>query len=223
MGIVYALVLLSVWGGHLYYAFSYAAVDFFSFWFYAHFLFQGYLFTGLFITAHDSMHGTVSANSFVNNIIGRLCSFLFAGFSYNRLLRNHRLHHAGPCSETDPDYCLKSQNFFYWFGTFIFRYVTITQVITVAVIFNVFKLRFPEKSIWFFYVIPAILGTVQLFFFGTYLPHRTPHTEEMVPHSARTLQKNNFTAMLTCYFFGYHYEHHSSPHIPWWRLYKTKN
>jgi beta-carotene ketolase (CrtW type) len=29
--------------------------------------------------------------------------------------------------------------------------------------------------------------------------------------------------MLSCYFFGYHYEHHESPQTPWWKLYQIKN
>jgi fatty acid desaturase len=28
--------------------------------------------------------------------------------------------------------------------------------------------------------------------------------------------------LLTCYFFGYHLEHHQYPTLPWWRLYQKK-
>jgi beta-carotene ketolase (CrtW type) len=44
----------------------------------------------------------------------------------------------------------------------------------------------------------------------------------MGPHKARTQKKNHFWAMLSCYFFGYHREHHEDPHIAWWQLYKVK-
>jgi beta-carotene/zeaxanthin 4-ketolase len=37
-----------------------------------------HLFTGLFITAHDAMHGTVSSNKKLNEGIGWLASALFA-------------------------------------------------------------------------------------------------------------------------------------------------
>ena len=30
-------------------------------------------------------------------------------------------------------------------------------------------------------------------------------------------------AMVSCYFFGYHFEHHDSPGTPWWKLYAVKN
>ncbi|MBW6460683.1 MAG: fatty acid desaturase [Bacteroidales bacterium] len=50
-----------------------------------------------------------------------------------------------------------------------------------------------------------------------------PHTEEMQPHNARTLRKNHLWAMLSCYFFGYHNEHHMTPRIPCWQLYQSKS
>lgn len=222
MGIFYSILIFLIWGIHLFYSLEYVNNDFKNPFLYLHIIIQGYLFTGLFITSHDAMHSTVSSNRFLNNLIGRIACFLFAGFSYNRLLKNHRLHHKYPCTENDPDYCIKSQNFFIWFGNFIYRYVTILQIITVAIIFNLLKLLFNESSVWLFYVIPAFLGTLQLFYFGTYRPHRKPHTEDMEPHKARTMKNNHIAAMLSCYFFGYHSEHHTKPHIPWWQLYKTK-
>src|SRR6476469_7897248 len=41
-------------------------------------LLQTHLYTGLFITAHDGMHGLVSANKRLNNGIGTLTALLFA-------------------------------------------------------------------------------------------------------------------------------------------------
>lgn len=222
MGIIYAIIIISAWIGHLLYTLYFSEVNFQSPVFYSHILIQAYLFTGLFITSHDSMHQTVSTNAYINNITGRLTAFLFAGFSYDRLIKNHMLHHKYPGTEQDPDYCVKSQNFIVWFGHFIYKYLTVVQVIVVAIVFNVLKVWFSEMSIWFFYVIPALLGTLQLFYFGTYRPHKQPHTDEMQPHNARTLKRNHIAAMLSCYFFGYHSEHHDMPHVPWWKLYKTK-
>jgi beta-carotene/zeaxanthin 4-ketolase len=222
MGIISAILIISAWSGHLFYTLYFYEVNFQSPVFYLHLLIQAYLFTGLFITSHDAMHRTVSKYIYINNFIGRLTAFLFAGFSYGRLLKNHKLHHQFPGTAQDPDYCVKSQNFFVWFGHFIYKYVTIIQIIVVAITFNILKFWYSEISIWFFYVIPALLGTLQLFYFGTYRPHKQPHTNRMKPHNSRTLKRNHFVAMLTCYFFGYHSEHHTMPHIPWWKLYKTK-
>lgn len=222
MGILAAVTIITLWASHLFYSLRYSEVDFTSPVFYLHVLIQGYLFTGLFITAHDAMHGTVSQNKTINKYTGVLTTFLFAGLSYGKLLKNHKLHHIHSGTAEDPDYSGKSQNFFVWFAKFFMKYVSIYQIIIVGINFNVLKYFFPEISVWFYYVVPAFLGTLQLFYFGTYRPHKQPHTEEMMPHNARTLKANHFWAMLSCYFFGYHSEHHAGPHIPWWQLYKTK-
>lgn len=222
MGILISSIIIFVWASHLFYILNYVEVSFNNILIYIHILFQAYLYTGLFITGHDAMHGNISQNKSVNKIFGYVSTFLFAGMSYNRLVKNHFLHHAFPGTEKDPDYNIKSQNFFIWWGTFLIRYTTVLQLITMAVLFNLLKIYFNEISIWMFWVLPAFLGTFQLFYFGTYIPHMLPHTKEMEPHKARTLKMNHFIAMITCYFFGYHHEHHDSPKTPWWQLYKKK-
>lgn len=222
MGIFAAVIIIALWASHLIYSLKFIQVNFASPVFYMHVLVQGYLFTGLFITAHDAMHGTVSRNKTINKVTGVLTTFLFAGLSYSKLLKNHKLHHIHSGTEEDPDYSVKNQNFFVWFAKFFMKYVSIYQIIIVGINFNILKYFFPEISVWFYYVVPAFLGTLQLFYFGTYRPHKMPHTEEMMPHKARTLKKDHIWAMVSCYFFGYHSEHHAGPHIPWWQLYKTK-
>ncbi|MCF8411932.1 MAG: fatty acid desaturase [Melioribacteraceae bacterium] len=224
MGLLIAFLVVGIWGTHLYYALSLVTISLSNPWMYFHILLQGYLYTGLFITAHDAMHGiVVPKNKFANQIIGTVSSLLFAGMSYKRLIKNHFDHHRYPGTDKDPDFYVKSQNPLVWWAVFMFRYTTITQLIFMAVVFNLLKFWFPEINIWLMWVIPAFLGSVQLFFFGTYLPHRKPHDENMVPHNARTQRKNHIWAMISCYFFGYHFEHHDAPNVPWWQLYKTKS
>ncbi len=181
-----------------------------------------YLTTGLFITAHDAMHGTVSRTKRINDFIGALATFLFGALSYRRLVRNHALHHAHPATDRDPDYFAASPRFVPWFFTFMKRYATALQVVTMAVVYNVLRIRYDDATLWLFWAGPALLASVQLFAFGTYFPHRPPHPSEAGPHRARTLRPNHGLAMITCYFFGYHREHHEGPHVPWWRLFETK-
>ena len=58
------------------------------------FLLNTWLSVGLFIVAHDCMHGSlVPFRPAVNRSIGRLCLTLYAGFSYDDLNRKHHLHH----------------------------------------------------------------------------------------------------------------------------------
>ena len=226
MGLVYAFAITLLWGGHL--ALVLAAVDVsFSTFGTAirtiiHVLIQGYLYTGLFITAHDAMHGQVSKNRRVNRTIGATAAFLFAGFSYRKLHRNHMLHHRYPGEVRDPDFYVRSQRFLPWLVAFFARYVTVLQIVVMAGVYNLLALVAPSSRVIAFWMVPAFLGTLQLFYFGTYRPHMLPHTDEMQPHKTRTLPKNHLWAMVSCYFFGYHYEHHSSPGTPWWRLYRLK-
>jgi beta-carotene/zeaxanthin 4-ketolase len=223
VGILIAIVIILSWAVQLFYSLSRVEISFVSPLFYLHFFLQVYLFTGLFITGHDAMHGTVSRNRFVNQAVGYLSAFLYAGMFYRRLIRYHGLHHQYPATEKDPDYSVKSRNFFVWWFRFMLHYVTWIQLVIMAVLFNLLQIMFPVSSILWFWVIPAILSTFQLFYFGTFIPHSRPHTDQMGPHRARTLKKGHLLAMLSCYFFGYHREHHESPRTPWWQLYRLKS
>jgi len=223
MGVFIAIIIFSFWLLNLGYSLLYVTVDLYSFSFYFHFLLQIFLYTGLFITGHDAMHDSVSPNPMINKISGYLACFLFAGMSYSKLINNHRKHHAFAGTRNDPDYSEGNQNIVVWFMRFMFRYVSITQIIIMAVLFNLLKFITSETSIWIFWAAPAVLASFQLFYFGTYIPHRLPHTEKMFPYNSRTQKKNFILAFFSCYFFGYHYEHHYSPQTPWWNLYKIKN
>jgi beta-carotene/zeaxanthin 4-ketolase len=225
MGIFLAICIILAWGSHLAYMLHFVELSITNPWMYVHILIQTWLYTGLFITGHDAMHGCVSSNRRINTTIGTIATFLFAAMSYKRLLKNHGLHHKAPATAEDPDFYVKSQNFFRWWGIFMWRYMTVFQVIVMAAAYNVFIhiFGFEELNVILYWALPAILGTLQLFFFGVYWPHRKPHEHHMMPHRARTLEKNHVWALLSCYFFGYHFEHHDDQHVPWWKLYKTKS
>ena len=222
MGIVYALIILVSWGVHLVYMLLNQPVDGSDPWFWLHFLVQTWLFTGLFITAHDAMHGLVSKNRFVNTTLGTIGSLFYAGLWYPKLRKKHYLHHLYPGTSEDPDYSTGSQNFFVWWCRFMIQYITIWQFLIMAVLFNIGLIWFSELQLIVLWIIPSILSTFQLFYFGTYAPHRLPHTEEMGLHKARSQRNNHLIALITCYFFGYHLEHHESPGTPWWQLYRIK-
>lgn len=185
-------------------------------------LLNTFLYTGLFITAHDAMHGTVAPrHPKLNRLIGRIATLLYALFSYDKLERKHRLHHAHPASEADPDYHDgEHTGFFRWYLHFFFTYVTWKQLLGMAIIFNLLKYAagIPDINILLFWVLPALLSTVQLFFFGTWLPHREPPDGYTEPHRAVSNDYNTLLSFLSCYHFGYHYEHHAAPGTPWWRL-----
>jgi len=181
-------------------------------------LLQTHLYTGLFITAHDAMHGLVSSNKKVNHALGWFSAILFSYNFYWRLFPKHHEHHRYVATDKDPDYH-SSDNFLVWYFSFVKQYVTIWQILLMAVTFNILKLFLPTENLIIFWMLPAVLSTLQLFYFGTYLPHKG---ESDNSHHSRSQPKNHLWAFITCYFFGYHFEHHDSPGTPWWRLWREK-
>lgn len=222
MGILFALAILFAWGTHQVYILIYQPIDLTDIWFWMNLLLQTWLFTGLFITAHDAMHGTVSKKRLINNSIGMIASIFYAGLWYPKLKPKHYLHHLHPATSQDPDYKTGNQNFFVWWFAFMRQYITIWQFLIMATLFNIGLLWFNELQLIVLWILPSVASTFQLFYFGTYVPHRLPHTETMHPHQARSQRNNHFVALISCYFFGYHYEHHASPGIPWWKLFRMK-
>lgn len=180
-------------------------------------LIQTHLYTGLFITAHDAMHGTVSPNRVVNNAAGYISTFLYAAFWYPKLFTKHHQHHRHVHTSDDPDY--HHGSFWPWYIRFVRNYLSVWQVLFMAVLFNVLKIWIPQSNLILFWVVPSLLSTLQLFYFGTYQPHKGEHDNI---YQSRTQRKNHAAAFFSCYFFGYHTEHHASPGTPWWQLWKTK-
>ena len=218
-GIFYAIAIVALWALSLTYLLHYK-IDFRDPLIYVFVLIQMHLYTGIFITAHDAIHGVVVPNNKkLNYGIGFLCATIFAYNNYEKLSRKHHLHHAHVVSEEDPDYY--DGNFFRWYLKFALEYVTIWQILLMAVTYNLLKLFFPMENLIVFWEIPAILSTLQLFYFGTYLPHRGEH-HPSDKFKAKSQKLNHFFAFITCYFFGYHHEHHAYPYLPWWNLAKAK-
>ncbi|MBN1543355.1 fatty acid desaturase, partial [candidate division KSB1 bacterium] len=180
------------------------------------------LYTGLFITAHDAMHGGVAPGCYrLNRWIGWLAVRCYAFFSYSLLLSRHSDHHRYPASDKDPDYHDgRHRGFWSWYLRFMHTYLRVGQIVGMAIVFNVLLhlLGVPIGNLLLFWVAPALLSTVQLFYFGTYLPHREPPGGYDNPHRARSNDYPVWLSFLTCYHFGYHREHHEAPYVPWWRL-----
>ena len=186
-------------------------------------LLQTHLYTGLFITAHDAMHGVVSSNKRLNNGLGTLAAGLFAYNWFSGQLSKHHAHHRHVGTADDPDFHDgRHPGFLRWFLRFAWNYVTWWQVLLMAATYNVLKLFFPQANVIAFWMIPAVLATLQLFFFGTYLPHRGEHAPDN-PHKSRSQFRHHLWAFVSCYFFGYHYEHQDQPYLPWWRLWRAKS
>lgn len=219
LGVIISILIITAWFGMLSISLQWE-VTYTSLLLPLFILVQSHLYTGLFITAHDAMHGVVSpSNPKLNKAIGTFSALLFAFNFYHRLLPKHHEHHKYVATNKDPDYAEKG--FFGWYLKFLMEYVNWKQIVLMAITFNILKLYIPQENLLLFWIAPSFLATMQLFYFGTYLPHRGEHDANN-KHKARSQSKNHLWAFLSCYFFGYHYEHHNTPWVPWWKLYQQK-
>ena len=220
MGPLYAALLGAAWVTvHLYAVFGHTIGE--PWWAtFALILVQLWLYTGLFIVAHDTMHGSlVPGNEAANKWIGRLIMTWYAGFSWDSMRTAHHQHHDTPGTADDPDFNADDPHRFWpWYIKFFLRYFSWRQVVVLAAIGMLYMaLGASYPNLLLMWAVPAILSSVQLFYFGTYLTHR--HADDFPDeHKARTNAYPRWLSLLTCFHFGYHHEHHLYPHEPWWRL-----
>jgi beta-carotene/zeaxanthin 4-ketolase len=241
MGIIVGITLISLWFVSLIEFLRLDLSTIFPLWIVFGVFLRSFLHTGLFITTHEAIHGAISQNQKVNNGIGYLTSFLYALLPYQVLAKNHRLHHRYPATEKDPDfYTSDSNNFLLWYVNFMKEYQQGRQawvlLIGMAVIFGGFiSLHISIVNIFLFWVIPILISSLQLFTFGIFLPHRQQdqsynsnnivNLDDLPSHLSldnhhRTKSSNYslFWSFITCYHFGYHWEHHQYPNLPWYKL-----
>ncbi len=182
---------------------------------------QSWLSVGLFIVAHDAMHGSLApGRPALNRRIGRASLTLYAGFSYDRLTAAHWQHHRAPGSAEDPDFSAEHPDRFgRWYWTFLTRYFGWPSFLFVGAISAAWALAgVPLANLLLLYALPAVASSVQLFYFGTFRPHRHDGMDFADHHRARSNGWGTLASLASCYHFGYHHEHHLSPHVPWWRL-----
>lgn len=183
---------------------------------------QTFLYTGLFITAHEGMHGLICPHNLqLNHFLGLIAVKLYALFSYKKLLAKHWLHHRHSASSLDPDFHDgKNSGFWAWYCHFLKNYWSWKRLGSLLAILSLisFGLQVPLLNLFCFVLLPSILSSLQLFYFGTFLPHRKPQGGYCHPHRAQSIALPLFWSFITCYHFGYHQEHHEYPNVPWWQL-----
>ena len=185
-----------------------------------------FLYTGLFVTGHDSMHGTVDpAKPSVNRWLGELSLFCYGLIPYDKLYQAHAHHHQFPASHRDPDFHNgRDTHPVLWYFQFMRSYWTLRQTVGIVVIYNSLHrlLGVPEANLLVFWAIPSLLSSMQLFYFGTYLVHREQPGTYSTPLCANSYYWPELLSLLSCYHFSYHREHHAFPDVPWWQLPQVK-
>ncbi|GAB5480493.1 MAG: hypothetical protein Pars92KO_02500 [Parasphingorhabdus sp.] len=191
---------------------------------------QCWLSVGMFIAAHDGMHGSLApGKKRLNEGIGAFLLAFYAGFGWRKMRDAHWDHHKYSGTAKDPDFDADSPDHFgRWYMTFLKRYFGLSSALYVSTIVTIYWLVFdiPIANIVLLYGLPAITSSFQLFYFGTYRPHHhfkkpdaTVFTDE---HNARSSEFGPLASLLSCFHFGYHHEHHLSPKTPWWALPKLR-
>ncbi|AFY38317.1 fatty acid desaturase [[Leptolyngbya] sp. PCC 7376] len=184
-----------------------------------------FLHTGLFIVAHDAMHGNLApGNVALNQQLGCIAITLYAGLPYEHCRKNHIQHHRFPAQAGDPDFHDGiNANPLIWFCHFINnylsrKYLTRFSSILIAIAAGLhYSCGFAYLNLFYFLLLPLCFSTVQLFFFGTYRPHGCQHQRR----SKQSLDSKliYFWSLISCYHFGlYHEEHHTFPRKSWFQL-----
>ncbi len=187
-----------------------------------------WLSVGVFIVSHDAMHGSLApGRPGLNGFIGGLLLFLYAGFAWKKMRAAHFDHHKFSGRDSDPDFdAANPGDFRRWYATFLRRYFgwrSIAFVFTIVALYWL-VIGVPMAQIVLLYGLPAIASSLQLFYFGTYRPHRhDPHRQDGTAgfadeHNARSNDMSILASLASCFHFGYHLEHHRRPDVPWWAL-----
>jgi beta-carotene/zeaxanthin 4-ketolase len=228
-GILIATIIAIVWIGSLAFLSFIDIYKLLPLWILPAVLGRIFIQTGLFIVAHDAIHGSVcSSNRKLNDAIGQFAVTLYALLDYQKLAVNHWQHHRQPGQAGDPDF--HDCNRFIWYLKFMKGYLNFRQIIIqflgLGTIFITlyFGLHIPIPNLFLFWILPIFFSTMQLFYFGTYLPHRfsrgepTPTSDPENSHQATSSNYPLVWSFLTCYHFGYHWEHHEYPWLAWYHL-----
>ena len=95
---------------------------------------QCWLYAGMFIVAHDTMHGSLVPNKPKSNaVIGKAIMFVYAGFDWEYMRKAHHAHHRSPGTQQDPDFNADNPNAFWpWYYKFFTQYFGIKQIIILV-------------------------------------------------------------------------------------------
>jgi beta-carotene ketolase (CrtW type) len=183
------------------------------------------LHTGLFIVGHDAMHGVlVPGRRRWNDRLGATALALYAALPYGSCRRNHQLHHRCTATAADPDYHPDARaGFWAWYRRFMAGYLGAGQMARLltgwaGLAAGAWALGSSGPlNVLCFCVLPLLLSSLQLFGFGTYLPHRQQRLPLAAPDPA-SLDLPVWLSLLACFHFSYHLEHHQNPSLAWFEL-----
>jgi len=181
--------------------------------------------TALFITAHDAMHELlIPGMQRWNHRIGAFALAIYGGLSYQQCRHKHRLHHRHTASRHDPDFTKNlTGGIAGWYLNFMGNYLSASQFISLLSLWGLWitigsaSNHAAWMNVLLFCTLPLLLSSIQLFIFGTYLPHRNQR-DPLNQRDPESLALPTWLSLLACFHFGYHREHHEHPDLPWYEL-----
>ncbi|NJN32778.1 MAG: hypothetical protein HC824_21980, partial [Synechococcales cyanobacterium RM1_1_8] len=114
--------------------------------------------------------------------------------------------------------------FWPWYFKFLGRYWGFNSLVRLALFLFIliFVGNVSPLRLVIFWAVPLCLSSLQLFYFGTYQPHRW-HDRGAAPERDRAICAQSpdrpwLISLVACYHFSYHQEHHDYPDVAWWAL-----
>lgn len=229
MGLLIALAIFGLWFSSLVASISIPISNISWFWLIGSILGRTYLHTGLFIVAHDAMHGNlIPHHRVLNDLIGRFAVGVYGFLQFDLCRINHSNHHRYTSQSGDPDFHGRISHPVFWYFKFIGEYFSTRSLIvflvnTGLIVFGLTTIvHVPLPNLILLWLLPLVLSSLQLFFFGTYLPHHQVCGNSNFSPRIQSDRYSRLWSFFSCYNFGhYHWEHHEYPKVPWYRLHNA--
>ena len=179
------------------------------------------VFTGLFILAHEAIHGTLfPGHPRLGHAVGRVFATVYALVDYDLLRENHRKHHACVATVGDPDFDGEGRLLAHGVR-FLRRYLRWYALPLLAASGHLVGQAGHTAAMLGAYVVPVLLSTLVVFTVGIHLVH---HPELLRTHAAGDPQRSvcidlgRIGSAVLILNFNVHWHHHAHPRLSWWEL-----
>ena len=178
-------------------------------------------FTGLFILAHEAIHGTlVPGFPRLGHALGRLFATVYALVDYDLLRARHHEHHAHVGTDADPDFDGDGRLLLHG-ARFMRRYLRWYSVPLLALAGNALGQRGYSAAMIGAYVAPVLLSTLIVFTVGIHLVHHPKLVEKYARNDTQRsvcIDFGRVGSALLILNFNTHWLHHARPRLSWWEL-----
>jgi beta-carotene/zeaxanthin 4-ketolase len=178
-------------------------------------------FTGLFILAHEAIHGTLLPGfPRLGHALGRLFATVYALVDYDLLRENHWKHHGHVATEGDPDYDGDGLLVLHA-ARFMRRYLRWYAIPCLATAGHLLGQAGYTAAMLGAYVVPVLLSTLVVFTVGIHLVHHPELLRTRAPGDPQRsvcIDLGRFGSAVLILNFNVHWHHHAHPRLSWWEL-----